>query len=70
MLMDCSQTENDWFEFKGYVTNRGWESDVTQVTCTGSVGGTNPYSGPNHFGRCGYQNVFSFGANNCQINTL
>lgn len=70
MLMDCSQTENGWFEFKGYVTNRGWESDVIQVTCTGSVGGTNPYSGPNHFGRCGYQNVFSFGANNCQINTL
>ena len=30
--MDCSRTENGWFEIKGFVTNGdGWERDITQV---------------------------------------
>nr|QJE50400.1 alpha amylase-related protein [Diaphanosoma celebensis] len=70
--MDCSQTESGWFEVKAFVTNAGsgWESDVSQTTCTGSVGGTAPYSSKNHLGRCGYVNVFAFSGNGCQIDAF
>jgi len=70
MTMDCSQTENGWFEFKGFGKAMGWEADVAQGTCTGSVGGTKPYDAPNHFARCGHQNVFQHGSSVCQINAL
>ena len=31
--MDCSQTEQGWFEIKAFLTNDavGWEGDITQV---------------------------------------
>lgn len=34
MLMNCDQTYDSegWFELKAYVTNRGWESDINQVS--------------------------------------
>lgn len=70
-LMDCSQTESGWFELKGYATGGvGWERDVTQGTCTGTVGGTKPYVTINHMARCGHQNVFEWGAGACIINAL
>ena len=70
--MNCSQTEHGWFEFKAFVTNHGdnggWERDVTQVlTCNGDVGGSKPYSGTNHFARCGYVNVFDFNGSGCRV---
>ena len=93
--MDCSQTEQGWFEVKAFLTNAGmkliknlrnfpfysivdvicnlgsgWEMDITQGTCTGTVGGSAPYSTKNHMGRCGYVNVFTFSSNNCQIDAF
>ena len=31
--MDCSETEDGWFEVKAFLTNdvQGWEGDITQV---------------------------------------
>lgn len=84
--MDCSQSEQGWFEVKAFLTNggtdgsrmksicndtfslpAGWESDISQTTCTGAAGGRAPYSSKNHLGRCGYVNVFEFGMGACQI---
>jgi alpha-amylase len=70
-MMDCSRTEGGWFEFKGYTTGGiGWEANIAQNSCSGTAGGTRPYSSNNHFGRCGYQNVFEWGSGSCIINTL
>lgn len=49
--MDCSQTANNWFEFKSFIKNgAGWESDVQQ--------NTTPWKSGNHFAQCGKLNVF------------
>jgi alpha-amylase len=71
--MDCSQAEQGWFEVKAYLTNdgQGWEGDIAQAgACGGSAGGSAPYASPNHIGRCGYVNVFSFDDAACTINTI
>ncbi|KAF2352490.1 hypothetical protein FHG87_016755, partial [Trinorchestia longiramus] len=71
--MDCSQTEQGWFEVKAYLTNdaQGWEGDVTQaVTCNGGAGGSAPYTTQNHIGRCGYVNVFSFDGTSCTVESF
>jgi alpha-amylase len=70
-LMDCSKTESGWFEVKGYTTGGvGWEGNIAQGTCTGTAGGSRPYTSINHFARCGYQNVFEWGTGTCVINSL
>jgi alpha-amylase len=52
--MDCSRTADGWFEFKSYISNGpGWEGNLQQL-------GT-PYASGNHFGRCGYVNVYQRG---------
>jgi alpha-amylase len=49
--MDCSKTVDGWFEFKSYISNGpGWEGDINQPNT--------PYSSKNHFGKCGYVNVY------------
>ncbi|KAK8732749.1 hypothetical protein OTU49_006906 [Cherax quadricarinatus] len=71
MDMDCSQTEDGWFEVKAYLSNdsQGWEADINQSGgCSGSAGGRSPYTTNNHLGRCGYINVFSFGDSHCTVN--
>ncbi|KAJ8028480.1 Alpha-amylase 2B [Holothuria leucospilota] len=69
--MDCDKTENGWFELKAYLTNGdGWESNRSQQTCGGTIGGTKPYVSGNHFARCGYVNVFEFESNLCTINNF
>ncbi|XP_022105490.1 alpha-amylase 1-like [Acanthaster planci] len=69
--VDCDQTEAGWFEIKAYLKNgAGWESDIWQGSCSGSAGGSKPYSSNNHFARCGYLNMFDFGSNSCTIENL
>lgn len=68
--MNCDETEDGWFEFKGYVTGWGWEPDITAEACTGSAGGTPPYSSTNHFARCGYMNVFFYASGSCTVDQL
>ena len=67
--MDCDKAESGWFEVKAYLMNGdGWETDRSQAaSCGGTVGGSKPYSSGNHFGRCGYINVFEFNSNGCTI---
>jgi beta-amylase len=61
--MDCSQTVNNWFELKSYISNGpGWEADISQS-------GT-PYSTGNHFAQCGKLNVFERGSSSAIIGDL
>ncbi|CAI4223618.1 unnamed protein product [Auanema sp. JU1783] len=71
LLMDCSKTENGWFELKGYLTpNIGWEANISQTSCKGSVGGTAPFKSINHIAMCGKVNVFNWNSPDCQINNF
>jgi alpha-amylase len=67
--MDCSLTEQGWFEVKAFVTNGlGWEGDITQGGCQGS--GRAPYASKNHVAKCGFVNMFDFGTSVCEITPL
>ncbi|XP_066266345.1 alpha-amylase 1-like [Branchiostoma lanceolatum] len=72
--MDCSRTENGWFEVKallGYGCDRRWEGVLEeQGTCSGTAVGTKPYSSDNHFAQCGKVNVFEFDDSTCTINNF
>ena len=67
--MDCSLTDNGWFEFKGWLANggdsTGWESDIYQGTCSGSAGLAVPFDSKDHMARCGFINVFEWNENGC-----
>lgn len=62
--MDCSRTENGWFELKALV-NGQWEGNIGGQTC-----GTPPYPSQNHWAKCGFKNVFHFNSGRCQISDL
>ena len=66
--MDCSRTENGFFEVKSIVG--GWEGDITPTTCTGSGSAAAPFTSSNHIARCGYVNVFHFDEGRCEINPI
>ncbi|CAL2042372.1 hypothetical protein CAEBREN_19315 [Caenorhabditis brenneri] len=71
LKMDCSKAEQGWFEIKGYESpNIGWENDIKQGSCTGSVGGTAPFSSINHVAKCGAVNVFTWGSPSCIIDSV
>uniref|UniRef100_A0A0N5BFI5 Alpha-amylase n=1 Tax=Strongyloides papillosus TaxID=174720 RepID=A0A0N5BFI5_STREA len=68
--MDCSNLTDGWFELKGYEDSGiGWEGDINQSKCTGTVGGKASYTSNNHMGKCGSINVFEWDSNNCIINS-
>ena len=73
--MDCSQTDDGWFELKAIVSNHGnnggWEDDVDQAElCAGNVGGKTPKQTRNHMGRCGFVNLFQFSSPSCIIESF
>ncbi|CEF68947.1 Alpha amylase family and Glycosyl hydrolase, family 13, catalytic domain and Alpha-amylase, C-terminal all beta domain and Glycosyl hydrolase, family 13, subfamily, catalytic domain and Glycosyl hydrolase, family 13, all-beta domain and Glycoside hydrolase, catalytic domain and Glycoside hydrolase, superfamily domain-containing protein [Strongyloides ratti] len=69
--MECDKLSNGWFELKGYEDSGiGWEGDINQSTCTGSVGGTASYTTNNHMGKCGSVNVFEWDSNSCIIDSF
>ena len=72
--MDCRETKDGWFEFKGYADclKPPAERDMSQsVSCNGTTGGMAPYKSVNHIARCGYMNVFKWEVGNmCIINDL
>ncbi|KAK6046435.1 hypothetical protein COOONC_16060 [Cooperia oncophora] len=71
LLVDCNKADQGWFELKGYLSpSVGWEQDISQKTCTGAVGGTAPFSSKNHIAKCGAVNVFTWGANDCKIDSV
>ncbi|KAK3879151.1 hypothetical protein Pcinc_016259 [Petrolisthes cinctipes] len=69
--MDCELPDDEWFELKGWLEfadgYTGWELDISQGTCGGSVGGTDPSVSTNHKGRCGYINVFEWNEGSCIV---
>ncbi|XP_059150386.1 alpha-amylase-like [Physella acuta] len=69
--MDCSRTENEFFEVKALV-NGAWEGDIRGApACTGLGSAVSPpYESKNHLARCGYKNVFHFGSSACEISPL
>ena len=58
-IMDCSKTENGWFELKAIISNStdniDWEGDINQSQT--------PYTSNNHFALCGKLNVFKMNQN-------
>jgi len=70
MDMNCSATEQGWFEIRAIVGNV-LEPDIVQsALCSGSAGGATPYTSSFHMGRCGYLNLFYFGSSSCEIDLL
>uniref|UniRef100_A0A0K0DEY8 Aamy_C domain-containing protein n=1 Tax=Angiostrongylus cantonensis TaxID=6313 RepID=A0A0K0DEY8_ANGCA len=68
LLVDCSKTDQGWFELKGYaVPNVGWEQDINQQGCSGDIGGAAPFRSVNHIAKCGAVNVFTWDAGDCII---
>ena len=66
--MDCSRTDNSFFEVKAIVG--GWEGDIPSSTCSGSGGAAAPFTSSNHIARCGFVNVFHFNRAQCEIKNL
>ncbi|KAK5983365.1 hypothetical protein GCK32_009331, partial [Trichostrongylus colubriformis] len=63
LLTDRKKGDQGWFELKGYVSpSIGWEQDIIQKSCTGTVGGTAPFTSKNHIAKCGAVNVFAWGS--------
>ena len=61
--MDCSRTADGWFEFKTYISNGpGWEGDIQQSDT--------PYRSRNHFGRCGYLNLYQRNQSEARLTPL
>ncbi|XP_055893859.1 alpha-amylase-like [Biomphalaria glabrata] len=68
--MDCSRTEDSFFELKAIV-NGGWENDLgVTPACTGLGSQSPSFSSKNHIARCGYKNVFHFNNPACEITPL
>ncbi|KHJ99108.1 alpha amylase, catalytic domain protein [Oesophagostomum dentatum] len=71
LMMDCSKTDDGWFEFKGFLMPKiGWEPDTRHGACAGSLGGSVPFKSNNHVAKCGAVNVFSWGSNLCVIEAI
>merc|ERR1712004_438290 len=70
--MDCSQTQDGWFEFTTVYSLGGEDGEVaiSQGTCTGDVGGEAPFTSDKHIARCGFLNVFEFDEDDCQIDEM
>ncbi|KAK6757096.1 hypothetical protein RB195_015117 [Necator americanus] len=53
LFVDCSKTDQGWFELKGYLTpSHEWEPNINQGKCTGSIGGSAPFRSINHIAKC------------------
>jgi alpha-amylase len=65
--MDCSKTENGWFELKA-VVNGQWENNIRSDPCTGA--GSVPAPTKNHWAKCGKLNVFHFNDPRCEIKDI
>ncbi|XP_052276417.1 alpha-amylase-like isoform X2 [Dreissena polymorpha] len=67
--MDCSRTQNGWFEFKAFI-NGQWEHNIKSDACIGSGAGTPPGSTPNHWAKCGMFNIYHYEKNSCEIKNI
>lgn len=70
--LDCSLTNDGWFIVKGWLSGdagqfSGLEEDVVQEVCSGTAGGTPPFSATGHIAKCGHVNVFHYDRGDCSI---
>ncbi|KAK6051721.1 hypothetical protein COOONC_10775, partial [Cooperia oncophora] len=71
LLVACNETENGWFELKGYFAPSSiWEPDIKQEECSGDIGGKVPFTSKNHIAKCGAVNVFEWASGKCIIDTV
>ncbi|XP_064597807.1 pancreatic alpha-amylase-like [Liolophura sinensis] len=75
--MDCSKTENGWFEVKAVIASRNgtevtWESNLVHSSANpaGSARETLPGCSANHIVKCGKINVLKFGRPDIKINNF
>ncbi|XP_069131143.1 alpha-amylase-like [Argopecten irradians] len=64
--MDCSKTENGWFEVKAMINNN-WEHDMRISGCGMESA---PYASNNHWAKCGSKNVLHFNSGSCEISSI
>ncbi|KAK6172969.1 hypothetical protein SNE40_016515 [Patella caerulea] len=69
IMMDCDQTENGWFEMKGFLSSN-WENDIGHQKCTGDGAAGPELISNNHYARCGYLNVFHWNQHECLIEKI
>ena len=67
VMMDCLKTENGFFEFKGIMQDKTWESgDDLAMQCEGMR--PLPRTDINHFAMCGKVNLFFWGTGrDCKV---
>ncbi|CAL4106263.1 unnamed protein product, partial [Meganyctiphanes norvegica] len=72
MDMDCTQTDNGWFNVRALVTPRiNAEHRIYQKrTCHGNVLDLCPFKSFHHVAKCGYFNLFKYNDGNCLIKFL
>lgn len=79
--MNCSQTDNGWFEFKAYLTkdgqtpvHNGWEKNFLKKPCQGKNGPmefeNEDKIANNHVGRCGEFTLVHFEDSTCMIHSM
>jgi len=70
--MDCSQTQDGWFQFTALYSIGGeaGESTISQGECTGEVGGKAPVTSKYHVARCGYLNLYAYNKDTCKIDEM
>ncbi|KAK7462553.1 hypothetical protein BaRGS_00038409 [Batillaria attramentaria] len=64
MDMDCSKTENGYFELKGFLGGQ-WEGTISDNQCEGVDPA--PFTSTNHIAMCGALNIFHWNEGRCQI---
>ncbi|RUS86830.1 hypothetical protein EGW08_005426 [Elysia chlorotica] len=67
VMMDCSKTDNGFFEFKGIMQDQTWEGgDALAHQCQGMT--SLPKTSNNHIASCGKINVFFWGTGlSCEV---
>ena len=71
MDMDCSETENGWFEFTALYSHGGeqGEPDLSQGVCQGDSQETE-HSSTKHVAKCGEMNIYIFGESACELRNM
>ncbi|KAH7729210.1 Protein C50B6.7 [Aphelenchoides avenae] len=72
LMVDCSKTQNGWFELKGFENEGvGWEKNIAQNECSGNAPFVRrpQFHSVNHVAHCGYVNVFEWNGDDCIIDS-
>ncbi|XP_046376170.1 alpha-amylase-like [Haliotis rufescens] len=77
LYMDCDQTDNGWFDFKGYMVDlrpgfnsEGWEHYIGETTCNVDGDDVDVPNTGNHHAKCGYFNLGIWNNGQCWAKKL